>query len=144
MYPVPTNQPEAGGAQFLDGWTIPMWHVMNRQAALISLPRCPHLPAPAGLADALPPELLSQQLLVPQPAAARLYTLLNVPTLSPATFLAAVALPHMAKLADGPRAMLLSHIQVCAPPHPTPPHPTIAIGGAVLPAWRCNAIRMQP
>lgn len=83
-------------------------------------------PAPPGLAECLPPELLSQQLLLPQPQASRLYTLLGVASLNAAGFLASVALPNMGRMPDAGRALLLAHIQVSRPPRP-PDAPTFLL-----------------
>lgn len=70
-------------------------------------------PYPPGLDAALSASLRCR-LLLPQPGAARLYTLLGVPVLSPGAFLAGVALPALAtgQLPDGVQALLLTHIQV--------------------------------
>ncbi|GLI60510.1 hypothetical protein VaNZ11_002673 [Volvox africanus] len=63
-----------------------------------------------GLESALP-ESIPRRLLLPQPGAARLYTLLDVPSLTAAGFLGRVVLPHLGGLPDGIRAMLLTHVQ---------------------------------
>ncbi|KXZ55127.1 hypothetical protein GPECTOR_3g279 [Gonium pectorale] len=63
-----------------------------------------------GLLSALPPSL-PRRLLLPQPAAFRLLTLLGVTVLTAPAFLAAVALPTLGALPDGVRALLLTHIQ---------------------------------
>ncbi|GIL55477.1 hypothetical protein Vafri_11042, partial [Volvox africanus] len=63
-----------------------------------------------GLESALP-ESIPRRLLLPQPGAARLYTLLNVPSLTAPGFLGRVVLPHLGGLPDGMRAMLLTHVQ---------------------------------
>ncbi|GIM06473.1 hypothetical protein Vretimale_10717, partial [Volvox reticuliferus] len=63
-----------------------------------------------GLEAALP-ESIPRRLLLPQPGAARLYTLLDVPSLTAPGFLGKVVLPHLDSLPDGMKAMLLTHVQ---------------------------------
>ncbi|EFJ44918.1 hypothetical protein VOLCADRAFT_118510 [Volvox carteri f. nagariensis] len=61
--------------------------------------------------DAALPASAPRRLLLPQPGASRLYTLLGVASLGAAGFLAAVALPHLERLPEEVRVMLLTHVQ---------------------------------
>ncbi|GLC59948.1 hypothetical protein PLESTB_001557000 [Pleodorina starrii] len=63
-----------------------------------------------GLAAALP-ACVPRLLLLPQPGASRLYTLLGVASLSPPAFLGRVLLRRMGELPEGVRALLLTHVQ---------------------------------
>ncbi|GFR39737.1 hypothetical protein Agub_g219, partial [Astrephomene gubernaculifera] len=63
-----------------------------------------------GLAASLPSSV-PQRLLLPQPGASRLYSLLNISSLTPATFLASIALPHLPALPDTLQASLLTYLQ---------------------------------